>query len=144
MGCASASETASAKVVIGVGAAIKTAATKAKVTVMKERGQSQPNNSFSSLLLQACLRYHWEAQFRSCRRSNRKRPQAKARCLPSDINQRLQQLRSKRQEEADGYLTLRVPTNSYETPSREAPTPLLFSKHVTLTYEIQAESPRVT
>ena len=127
------------------GAAIETAAAEIRMTEMEKRGQSQPSNSSSLLLQQACLRYQWEAPFRSFRRrSHRKHHQAKAQRLPLDVNQRLQQPRSKRQEEADGCLTRRVPTHSYETPSREAPTPLLFLIHVTSTYETQAESPRVT
>ena len=130
--------------VIDAGAAIETAAAEIKMTVMEKRGQSQPSNSSSSLLQQACLRYQWEAPFRSFRRRSHKRPQAKARRLLSDVNQRLQQPRSKRQEEADGCLTCRVPTHSYETPSQEAPTPLLSSTHATSTYTIQAELPTVT
>ena len=128
----------------GVEAAGETAAIKA--ARIMERVQSQPSssNSFSSLLPQACLRCPWEVQFRSYRRSNSKHRQVKAQRLPSDVNHQLQRRRSKRQEEADGCLIRRVPTCWYETPSREAPTPLLFSIHVTSTYETQAESPRVT
>ena len=130
---------------IDAGAAIETAAAEIRMTEMEKRGQSQPSNSSSLLLQQACLRYHWEAPSRSFhRRNHRKHRQAKAQRLPLDVNQWLQQPRSKRQEEADGCLIHRVPTRWYETPSREAPTPLLFSIHVTSTYEIQAESPRVT
>ena len=129
-----------------VEAASVIAATKA--AGIMERGQSQlsnsNSNSFSSLLPQACLRCPWEVQFRSYRRSNSKHRQVKAQRLPSDVNHQLQRRRSKRQEEADGCLIRRVPTCWYETPSREAPTPLLFSIHVTSTYETQAESPRVT
>ena len=125
-------------------AASKTAAIKA--AGIMERGQSQPSNSnsFSSLLPRACLHYPWEVQFRSYRRSHRKHRQAKAQRLPLDVNHQLQRPRSKRQEEADGCLIRRVPTHWYETPSREAPIPLLSSIHVTSTYEIQAELPMVT
>ena len=129
-----------------VEAASVIAATKA--AGIMEIGQSQlsnsNSNSFSSLLPQTCLRCPWEVQFRSYRRSHRKHRQVKAQRLPSDVNHQLQRRRSKRQEEADGCLIRRVPTCWYETPSREAPTPLLFSIHVTSTYKIQAESPRVT
>ena len=128
----------------GAEAASGTAAT--KVAGIMERGQSQSSssNSFSSLLPQACLHYPWEVQFRSYRRSHRKHRQAKAQRLPLDVNHQLQRPRSKRQEEADGCLIRRVPTRWYETPSREAPTPPLYSIHVTSTYKIQAELPMVT
>ena len=136
---------------IGAGAASAeaasgTAAARDKVVGMMKKGQSQlsSSNSFSLLLPQACLHYPWEVQFRSYCRSHCKHRQAKAQRLPLDVNHQLQRPRSKRQEEADGCLIRRVPTCWYETPSREAPTPLLFSIHVTSTYETQAESPRVT
>ena len=130
---------------IDAGAAIETAAAEIRMTEMEKRGQSQPSNSSSLLLQRACLRYQWEAPSRSFhRRSHRKHRQAKAQRSPLEINQRLQQPRSKRQEEADGCLTRRVPTHSYETPSREAPTPLLSLTHATSTYTIQAELPTVT
>ena len=137
---------AAAPVAEDVEAASGTAAIKA--AGIMERGQSQlsnsNSNSFSSLLPQACLHYPWEVQFRSYRRSHRKHRQAKAQRLPLDVNHQLQRPRSKRQEEADGCLIRRVPTRWYETPSREAPTPLLYSIHVTSTYKIQAELPMVT
>ena len=130
---------------IDAGAAIETAAAEIRMTEMEKRGQSQPSNSSSLLLQQACLRYHWEAPSRSFRRrSHRKHRQAKAQRLPLDVNQWLQQPRSKRQEEADGCLTRRVPTHSYETPSRKAPITLLSLTHATSTYMIQAELPTVT
>ena len=130
---------------IDAGAAIETAAAEIRMTEMEKRGQSQPSNSSSLLLQQACLRYHWEAPSRSFhRRNHRKHRQAKAQRLPLDVNQRLQQPRSKRQEEADGCLTRRVPTHSYETPSRKAPITLLSLTHATSTYMIQAELPTVT
>ena len=130
---------------IDAGAAIETAAAEIRMTEMEKRGQSQPSNSSSLLLQQVCLRYQWEAPSRSFhRRSHRKHRQAKAQRSPLEINQRLQQPRSKRQEEADGCLTRRVPTHSYETPSRKAPITLLNLTHATSTYTIQAELPTVT
>ena len=128
----------------GVEAAGETAAIKA--ARIMERVQSRPSssNSFSSLLQRACLHYPWEVQFRSYRRSHRKHRRAKAQRLPLDVNHQLQRPHSKRQEEADGCLIRRVPTRWYETPSREAPTPLLSSTYATSTYTIQAELPTVT
>ena len=104
----------------------------AEITGIRTNRTSSNSSNSSSPRLQACRRCQLEVPFRSSRLSlSLNKRQVKAQLSPLDVSPRLQRLRSKRREEADGSSTHGGPINSYETPSREAPIILLPLIHVT-------------